>query len=98
MSKSELATVIATFPDKASTVRRLYLADAGFRDLCGDFALAHETLDRFRQLKDAVERPEIAEYLDLISDLSTEIAGYLLPKKHPVRGGQPDGGTASDDP
>jgi hypothetical protein len=87
MPKSELAIILATFPDMAPTIRRLYLADAGFRDLCSDYALAQTTLDRFSQRTDANQRPEISEYRDIICDLESDIAEYLQRKKQLVQGG-----------
>lgn len=73
MTTSELALVIENFPDRAMVSRRLYLADAGFRDLCEDFALAHATLQGFGRRADAASRPEIAEYREIIRDLANEI-------------------------
>lgn len=87
MTNTDLALVIDTFPEAASDIRRCFLADAGFRDLCEEYSLACATFKTFEQRPDAATRPEIVEYRDLIRHLRHDIAEYLRQTDRHARGG-----------
>ena len=53
-SRLDLAQVLTRFPNSAAQIRRLVLADEGFRSLCEDYAWARATLTK-------LERSEPAE-------------------------------------
>lgn len=69
--------VAERFPDRAATVRRLYLSDERFRSACEDFALSVASLRRFETRPDAALRPEIDDYRRLLRELGDELAHYL---------------------
>jgi hypothetical protein len=77
IAKTGLAQAAARFPEAAARLRRLALADPGFRDLCEDYGLARESLARFEARPDAAERPEIREYRSVIAELEGEIDRFL---------------------
>ena len=77
IAQTGLAHAAARFPEAAARLRRLALADPGFRDLCEDYGLAKESLARFEARPDAAERPEITEYRSLIAELECEIDRFL---------------------
>jgi hypothetical protein len=87
MTKSETALVIEVFPESAAAIRRLYLSNPSFRDLCSDFTLAVKTLDGFERRIDAAQRPEIAEYQDIVHCLKTDIAEWLRRAERSTPGG-----------
>ena len=62
IAQTGLAQAAARFPEAAARLRRLALADPGFRELCEEYGLARESLARFEARPDAAERPEISEY------------------------------------
>jgi hypothetical protein len=71
--RPDLALVLGRFPQVTLLIRQRFMADQGFRGLCEDYALARETLARFRTMPNAEQRPEIAEYVAIIADLENEI-------------------------
>jgi hypothetical protein len=73
IAKTGLAQAAARFPEAAARLRRLALADPGFRDLCEDYGLARETLARFEARPDAAQRPEVPEYRSIVAELECEI-------------------------
>ena len=77
IAQTGLAQAAARFPEAAARLRRLALADPGFRDLCEDYGLARESLARFEARPDAAERPEIREYRSVIAELEGEIDRFL---------------------
>lgn len=77
MLKPKLELAIELLPETASAIRRAFLADSGFRELCADFSLARVTLEGFERRADAASRPEIAEYRDIICGLAADIADWL---------------------
>ena len=77
-SRLDLAQVFMRFPNSAAHIRRLVLADEGFRCLCEDFALAKATLSKLERSEPAEKYVrETADYQVLISDLEREIAEAL---------------------
>ena len=72
------------FRGRPPELRRLALADPGFRELCEDYGLARESLARFEALPDAAERPEVTDYRSVIAELESEIDRFL-------RGARPGG-------
>ena len=77
IAKTGLAQATARFPEAAARLRRLALADPGFRDLCEDYGLARESLARFEARPDAAQRPEVTEYRSIVAELEGEIDRFL---------------------
>jgi hypothetical protein len=73
IAQAGLAQAVARFPEAAATLRRLALADPGFREICEEYALAQASLAGFEARLDAAERPEIGEYRTVIAELEGEI-------------------------
>lgn len=69
MTRPAIQIVIEAHPEMASAVRRLYLADQSFRDLCQDFAAAQATLGGLATHPAHESRPEVVEYRRLVLDL-----------------------------
>jgi hypothetical protein len=69
--------IVERFPDKASTVRRLYLRDEEFRSVCNDYVLCVASLQGFEARPDARRRPEVEDYRRLRSELEGELGSYL---------------------
>jgi hypothetical protein len=65
------------FPAKKQELLRLSLKDPVFRGLCEDLGDAHDALGRFLALSTAGERPEVAEYRAIITELEAEVRAYL---------------------
>lgn len=87
MTQDAIRLVIEVYPDMASVVRRLYLADQSFRDLCEDFASVQVTLTGLARHPDQASRPGIVEYRRLVNDLTQDIGKYLLRvADRPVKG------------
>ena len=70
-ARSDLAHVLERFPEAANPIRRLFLADRGFRSVCEDYALARDALARFQAMPNAQQRPEVADYQTVIADLES---------------------------
>ena len=73
IAQTGLAQAVARFPAAAARLRRLALADPGFRELCEEYGLARQSLARFEALPDAAERPEVTDYRSVIAELEGEI-------------------------
>ena len=76
-ARSDLAHVLERFPEATILIRRMFLADRGFRSVCEDYALARDALARFQAMPNGQQRPEIADYLSVIADLESEIAAFV---------------------
>ena len=77
-SRLDLAQVLTRFPNSAAQIRRLVLADKGFRCICEDYALARATLTKLERSEPAKKyAKEITDYQVLISDLEREISEVL---------------------
>ena len=77
IARTGLAQAVARFPEAAARLRGLALADPEFREICEEYALARESLDRFEARSDAAERPEIGDYRTVIAELEGEIDRML---------------------
>ncbi len=77
IAQTGLAQAAARFPAAAARLRRLALADPGFRELCEEYGLARQSLARFEALPDAAERPEVTDYRSVIAELEGEIDRFL---------------------
>lgn len=87
MTQDAIRLVIEVYPDMASVVRRLYLADQSFRDLCQDLASVQATLIGLASHPDHASRPDFVEYSRLVNDLTQDIGKYLLrAADRPVKG------------
>ena len=73
IAQTGLAQAAARFPAAAARLRRLALADPGFRELCEEYGLARQSLARFEARPDAAERPEVTDYRSVIAELEGEI-------------------------
>ncbi|RAI03784.1 hypothetical protein DLJ53_04730 [Acuticoccus sediminis] len=87
------------FPQDAGLIGRLLLSHPEFRSICEDYAAAQTALALFKARSDAAERPEVAEYEDIIRELEAELADMLKtirgaagpdPDGHPQPTGEPD--------
>lgn len=77
ITQTGLARAAARFPEAETKFRALALADPSFREICEEYALAQESLERIEAWPDAAERPEVGEYRTLIAELEGEIARFL---------------------
>lgn len=69
--------VLARFPEKVATVRRLYLRDERFRSVCEDYVLCVDSLRRFEDRYDASTRPEVTDFRQIQRELEHELRSYL---------------------
>jgi hypothetical protein len=87
-ARSQVEVVSDRFPERVSVIRRLFLREDGFRNICEDYALAVESLARFQRLPDAEYRTEIPEYKKVIRELEFEIITYLKNERQQDGDGQ----------
>jgi hypothetical protein len=73
----ELSCALASFPEEAPLVRRLFFADRAFRSACEDDRLALEGLATFRRLGDGTRRPEVDDYQRVVSELEAELRAMV---------------------
>ena len=64
------------FPDRARSIRRLQEADATFRAICEDYALALRAL-AYWEAADQSSRKKAEEYRRLVQELEDEAAAAL---------------------
>jgi hypothetical protein len=76
-ASTRLGRVLSMFPAKKHELLRLSLKDPVFRSLCEDLCDAHDSLGRFLSLSKAGERPEVAEYRAIITELEAEVRAYV---------------------
>jgi hypothetical protein len=81
VSRLDLEQALGRFPGDSVMIRRLFLADPGFRSLCEDYRLAAEALAGFRRRPDAAVRPEIGDYCRVMAELEAEIAALIQSKR-----------------
>ena len=78
VSRLDLAQVLTRFPNDTTRIRRIVLADKGFRGVCEDYALARATLTKLERSELAEKyAKEISDYQVLISDLEREITEVI---------------------
>ena len=77
IAQAGLLQALARFPEAAAALRALALTDPAYREICEEYALARESLDRFEARSDAAERPEIGDYRTVIAELEGEIDRML---------------------
>lgn len=58
-------------------IRRLALRDKAFREICEDYLAARSSLAFYRTSSDGPDRPEVAEFSQIIEQLEQEIAEAL---------------------
>lgn len=78
-----LVQLLERFPSDAVLLASLFMENAVFRAVCEDLALAKSTLRELEVFQQGGQRPEIAEYRQLISELEGEIADVLADAKKP---------------
>lgn len=76
-SITDLSSALEVFPEDASLVRRLFLADRSFRSACEDYRLAREGLASFGRLQGDPPRPEVEDYRRLVRELEAEMRGMI---------------------
>lgn len=64
-------------PQHAIAMRRLARQSSSFRELVLDFSDALQALERYEQRGKPQEEPRVAEYRDLISELTTEVRNMV---------------------
>ena len=78
-----LVQLLQRFPNDAVLLASLFMENAAFRAVCEDLALAKNTLQNLEVFQQAGQRPQIAEYRQIISELESEIADVLASAKKP---------------
>lgn len=81
-SSLDLSRVLDAFPEDASVIRRLFLADRFFRSACEDYRLAREGLVAFERLHRDAPRPEVEDYQRVVRELEAEMRNMI----HAARG------------
>ena len=71
-----IETLAHRFPDRARSIRRLRDADATFRAICEDYALALRAL-AYWEAADQCSRKKAEEYRRLVKELEDEAAAAL---------------------
>lgn len=78
----DLNQLVARFPSHGMLLAKLIETDDGFRMMCEDLFLAVATLNNLEQLQKAQELARIAEYRQLVQELSSEVTKALERAKH----------------
>jgi hypothetical protein len=74
-----LQRVIDRFPELAASIRECFDVDQSFREMCGDYTVTLEALQRW-QASDSPQRlARIEEYRELAEALEIEIVAALRP-------------------
>lgn len=73
----DLNQIVKRFPGSGALLRRLALSDKAFREICEDYLAAHSSLAFFEGTLAVPERPEVAEFRQIIEQLEQEIADAL---------------------
>jgi hypothetical protein len=76
-SREALSRAVSRFPVHGPVIRRLFLISPEFRDLCGDYALAQNTMLRLQEQSKPANDLVIADYAVLIPALEAEIEHAL---------------------
>jgi hypothetical protein len=76
-ASSRLGRVLAMFPGRTQEILQLSLRDPAFRGLCEDLEEAQASLMRLANLPGPGERPEVAEYRTITSELQEEVRVYV---------------------
>jgi hypothetical protein len=74
--------LVARFPSDETLLTKLIETDDGFRMICEDLFLATTTLHNLEELQKAQELPRIAEYRQLVRELSSEVTKALERARH----------------
>jgi hypothetical protein len=74
--------LVARFPSEETLLTKLVETDDGFRMMCEDLLLAATTLNNLEELQKAQELPRIAEYRQLVRELSSEVTKALERARH----------------
>ena len=78
-----LVQLLERFPGDSALLASLFIENAVFRAVCEDLALAKNTLQKLEAFQQEGQRPQIAEYRQLISELESEVADVLANAKKP---------------
>lgn len=79
-----LPRMLERFPSQVASIRQLWLRSRSFRELCEDFDLALDTLERFEREFAQGRQLEIAEYRGLVTELDAEIVAILNRDSRPI--------------
>ncbi|ARQ58684.1 hypothetical protein EFR00_06120 [Rhizobium sophoriradicis] len=72
-----VAAVCRQFPARIKTIDDLSARSEDFREICRDFADAQSALKKWTVSTDPKRNERVAEYQELIAELSKEIEGAL---------------------
>ncbi|MDW6021086.1 hypothetical protein SAZ10_04840 [Mesorhizobium sp. BAC0120] len=64
---------VRRFPELELTIRRMFEADQGFREMCEELVEAETALSRVEQLPEPKRAARKAEWQDLVARLTREI-------------------------
>jgi len=71
-----LSEVINKFPEKANALALLFQKNENFRDICEDFFLCREAINKII-ITDARQRKILKDYKDALKELELEMLVYM---------------------
>lgn len=71
-----LSAVITRFPGKAKTLEILFQKDEDFREICEDFYLCKEVINKII-ITDARKNKVLKDYKDALKELELEMLAYM---------------------
>lgn len=77
MADRGVQAAVQRFPERGSEIRRLALADAAFRALCGDLVEAEAALVRWTETAGTQAAERRREYDVLVRELAEEISAAV---------------------
>ncbi len=87
----EVAALARIFPAHAERMRRLYMRDAAFRDICREYNAASFAIEYWKGRAaggaDRVSAERVSEYRRVLSELETEVAALLSEEMPEAQGG-----------
>ena len=84
LADSGMERLIERAPELATSIQGRFHDDPSFREMCGDYAEALETLQRWQASDDPHKAARVEEYQELTRALEIEIATAL---RLPTKGG-----------
>ena len=74
----DIDLICKRFPKQFDRINYLVQSNQDFASVCEEYCLAHKTMRRMESKTPENWKAELAEYRELIRELSAEIAGMLL--------------------
>ena len=71
-----LSSVINKFPDKANTLTKLFKKDENFREICEDYYLCVEAINKII-ITNSQKKKILKEYKNALKELELEMLMYL---------------------